>query len=141
MICFATAFHNLIQDQKSPERGPPRTPAESLTSLSESVKRVCEATSSTPGLPAFGPSATLQAACCDGNASKASKKPFSHLPRVLWLVDNKHWSSGWLTPAPSDLLRHSFPKSNSRPKIALQRSSPYALRMSNVAFVIRKKSL
>ena len=25
VICFATAFHNLIRDQKSPERGLPRT--------------------------------------------------------------------------------------------------------------------
>ena len=38
VISFATAFHNLIRDQKSPERGPPRTPPESLTLLSEPVK-------------------------------------------------------------------------------------------------------
>ena len=38
VISFATAFHNLIQDQKSPERGPPRTQPECLTLLSEPVK-------------------------------------------------------------------------------------------------------
>ena len=38
VISFATAFHNLIRDQKSPERGPPRTPPECLTLLSEPVK-------------------------------------------------------------------------------------------------------
>ena len=38
VISSATAFHNLIRDQKSPERGPPRTPPECLTLLSEPVK-------------------------------------------------------------------------------------------------------
>ena len=38
VISFATAFHNLIRDQKSPERGPPRTQPECLTLLSEPVK-------------------------------------------------------------------------------------------------------
>ena len=51
MIPFATASHNLIRDQKSPQRGSPRTPSECLTSLSEPVKQVCEAASSTPFLP------------------------------------------------------------------------------------------
>ena len=51
VISFATAFHNLIRDQKSPERGPPRTLSECLTLLSEPVKQVCEAASSTPCLP------------------------------------------------------------------------------------------
>ena len=37
-LSFATAFHNLIRDQKSPERGPPRTQPECLTLLSEPVK-------------------------------------------------------------------------------------------------------
>ena len=50
-ISSATAFHNLIRDQKSPERGPPRTPPECLTLLSEPVQQVCEAASSTPFLP------------------------------------------------------------------------------------------
>ena len=52
-----------------------------------------------------------------------------------------HGCSGWLTPAPSDFLRHSFPPSNSRPKIARKRASLYAPRMSNVAFGTRKSSL
>ena len=51
VISSATAFHNLIRNQKSPERGPPRTPPESLTSLSDPVKQVCEAASRTPCLP------------------------------------------------------------------------------------------
>ena len=51
VISFATAFHNLIRDQKSPERGPPRTLSECLTLLSEPGKQVCEAASSTPCLP------------------------------------------------------------------------------------------
>ena len=51
VISFAAAFHNLIRDQKSPERGPPRTLSECLTLLSEPVKQVCEAASSTPCLP------------------------------------------------------------------------------------------
>ena len=51
VISSATAFHNLIRDQKSPERGPLRTPPECLTLLSEPVQQVCEAASSTPFLP------------------------------------------------------------------------------------------
>ena len=51
VISFATAFHNLIRDQKTPERGPPRTQPECLTLLSEPGKQVCEAASSTPCLP------------------------------------------------------------------------------------------
>ena len=38
VISSATAFYNLIRDQKSPERGPLRTPPECLTLLSEPVK-------------------------------------------------------------------------------------------------------
>ena len=77
----------------------PVRPQTLYNSLSESVKRLCEAAS-----------------------SRASKKPISHLPLT------SHGSSASLIPAPSDFLRHSFPQSNSRPKIALKRSSPYALR-------------
>ena len=51
VISSATAFHNLIRDQKSPEGALPGTPPESLTSLSDPVKQVCEAASRTPCLP------------------------------------------------------------------------------------------
>ena len=54
VISSATAFHNLIRDQKPPEGALPGTPPESLTSLSDPVKQVCEAASRTPCLPLSG---------------------------------------------------------------------------------------
>ena len=116
VISSATAFHNLIRDQKSPERGPPRTPPECLTLLSEPVKKVCEAASSTPCLrfkpPAVTetprkhlPLSTLQprfkppAVTETPRKHRKSRSLTSHgssgwytrsrslLPRVLWLVD------------------------------------------------------
>ena len=115
VISSATAFHNLIRDQKSPEGALPGTPPESLTSLSDPVKQVCEAASRTPCLPL----SDLQ-----------QRFKLSDLPQRF-----QH------APVPSDFLRHSFPQSNSRPKIARKRSSAYAPRISNVAFGTRKISL
>ena len=58
VISSATAFHNRIRDQKSPEGALPGTPPESLTSLSDPVKQVCEAASRTPCLRFKPPAVT-----------------------------------------------------------------------------------
>ena len=58
VISSATAFHNLIRIQKSPEGALAGTPPECLTLLSEPAKEVCEAASSTPCLRFKPPAVT-----------------------------------------------------------------------------------